>query len=202
VTRFTFQQALAQHFNLDELRTLAFELGIEHDDIPAAVRGAYARELISYCERRPDYIRRLIELCKRERPEVDWSYTQLRQRKTPQAARRFLWPIIGVLSLVIVSIFLYLFVKGIGTFDYAISVSSADTEAGISGAKVTLELQDLPPKDDFTDANGYVVFSIPNALANSRALLIVQDKGHVLHRQQILIRRNELPRGVRLERTP
>jgi hypothetical protein len=70
VTRFAFQQALVQQFSLDGLRTLAFELGIEHDEIPATVRSAYARELISYCERRPGYIKRLIELCKRERPEL------------------------------------------------------------------------------------------------------------------------------------
>jgi len=125
VTRFAFQQALVQQFSLDGLRTLAFKLGIEHDEIPATVRSAYARELISYCERRPGYIKRLIELCKRERPEVDWSYAQLRLPKTLQAARKPLRLIIGVLGLLAILIIPYLLVKGNGAEIYRQAITLA-----------------------------------------------------------------------------
>lgn len=43
-------QRLKGHFNLEELRDLTFELGIDQDDFPRHM-GGFARELVLYCER-------------------------------------------------------------------------------------------------------------------------------------------------------
>jgi tetratricopeptide (TPR) repeat protein len=44
-----FSQA---HFNLDELKDLAFELGVEYESLPHNTTGELSRELISYFERK------------------------------------------------------------------------------------------------------------------------------------------------------
>jgi hypothetical protein len=41
---------LAYYFNVEELRTLCFDLGIEHENFPNALDGM-TRELVTYCNR-------------------------------------------------------------------------------------------------------------------------------------------------------
>jgi formylglycine-generating enzyme required for sulfatase activity len=68
--RAELRQKLAEHFNKEELRTLCFDLGIEHENLPDAKDGM-ARELVAYCERQgriPD----LVAACQRLRPKVVW----------------------------------------------------------------------------------------------------------------------------------
>ncbi|MBL7062642.1 MAG: hypothetical protein ISS49_00355 [Anaerolineae bacterium] len=43
---------LVEHFDLEELRTLAFDLGVDFDDLRGEGKAAKARELIAYLERR------------------------------------------------------------------------------------------------------------------------------------------------------
>lgn len=44
-------RALDETFSLEELRELAFEMGIDLESLPGEGRSAQARELISYCRR-------------------------------------------------------------------------------------------------------------------------------------------------------
>ena len=43
---------LATCYNLDELRTLAFDVGLKHDEIAGDTPSTYARELLEYVEGR------------------------------------------------------------------------------------------------------------------------------------------------------
>ena len=193
MTRSAFQQALVQHFNEDELRTLAFELGVEHDKIPAIGREAYARELISYCERRSGCIERLIELCKRERPEVDWSYKQTRLDKVPQAAQKILLLIIFVLSVLIIFIVASLYINNISTFNYVVHVVDQETDKNISGAIVTIEVPGQAPLDEVTGNDGIAIIGIPSSYAGKTGKLIIDPIGAEIHRQTITLVPGSLP---------
>lgn len=63
--------ALTQAFTMDELRTLAFKMGIDYEDVDLENgKTAFARELILYCQHRqmlPD----LIVQIRRFRPRID-----------------------------------------------------------------------------------------------------------------------------------
>ena len=62
---------LTRHFNLEELRTLCFELGVPFDELGGqGVRGV-ARELLLYVQRR-DRLPELLAALRVERPSVAW----------------------------------------------------------------------------------------------------------------------------------
>jgi serine/threonine protein kinase len=52
VNRVTLHRVLAERFDLEELRTLCFDLGVAFDDLRGEGHKAKARELIAYLERR------------------------------------------------------------------------------------------------------------------------------------------------------
>lgn len=45
-------ERLVNLYNMEELRTLSFDIGLVHEEIPGDTLSQYARELIAYCERR------------------------------------------------------------------------------------------------------------------------------------------------------
>jgi len=66
-----FYRKLDKHFNQSELRDLAFQVGIDYDNLPGDNKADKARELVQYLERRgrsPE----LVAMCLRQRPNVDW----------------------------------------------------------------------------------------------------------------------------------
>ncbi len=69
--RTVLRERLVALFSLEELRTLAFDLGIDHEEVGGEGKGSMARELIGYAQRRG----RLDELQRRAaalRPHVAW----------------------------------------------------------------------------------------------------------------------------------
>lgn len=64
-------ELLAQHFSLEELRTLCFRLNLDIADLPGEGKSAKARELVTYMERR-GRTAELIAAAKRERDHVNW----------------------------------------------------------------------------------------------------------------------------------
>jgi AAA+ ATPase superfamily predicted ATPase len=62
---------LVANFDEDELRTLAFNLGIDYDMLVGKEILDKARELVTYMERR-DRLDELIEACRQLRPHVEW----------------------------------------------------------------------------------------------------------------------------------
>jgi len=68
--RAMLRQNLVDHFNREELRTLCFDLGIEHEDLPDTKDGL-ARELVVHCQR-SGIITDLVGKCRERRPKVSW----------------------------------------------------------------------------------------------------------------------------------
>ncbi|MBP6787637.1 MAG: hypothetical protein KA170_08610 [Candidatus Promineofilum sp.] len=62
---------LTRHFNLEELRTLCFELGIPFDELGGQGLRGVARELLLYVQRR-DRLPELLTALTVERPSVAW----------------------------------------------------------------------------------------------------------------------------------
>jgi len=66
------RQALVQHFNEEELRTLCFDLGVDYDSLSGKGKEAKARELVSRLERRGE-LDKLIAACHHRRPNAHWA---------------------------------------------------------------------------------------------------------------------------------
>ena len=69
--RVGLRKLLETHFNLDGLRNLCFDMGIQYENLPGDALGAKARELILFCERHLR-IGELIETGREARPELPW----------------------------------------------------------------------------------------------------------------------------------
>jgi hypothetical protein len=69
--RATLRQQLDQYFNLEELRTICFDLGIDFEHLEGVTKVDKARELVVYLERRAR-VKDLTDLCRRLRPHVEW----------------------------------------------------------------------------------------------------------------------------------
>ena len=67
--RSTLRRILVGRFSADELNTLCFDLGMDHEDLVGTGKAARARELIAHCERR-DLLGPLVDAIRRERPGV------------------------------------------------------------------------------------------------------------------------------------
>jgi hypothetical protein len=52
---------LVRCYNIEELRTMAFDLGLNHDNIRGATLDEYAMELLTVCERRVGALGALLE---------------------------------------------------------------------------------------------------------------------------------------------
>ena len=62
---------LVKHFSLEELHTLAFDLGVDYESLAGAGKEARAREFLLYLDRR-GRIPQLLDAVRRQRPEVRW----------------------------------------------------------------------------------------------------------------------------------
>jgi hypothetical protein len=69
--RVGLRKLLETNFSLEELANLCFDMGIEYENLPGATRGAKARELVQYCERRLR-VGELVETGRALRPELPW----------------------------------------------------------------------------------------------------------------------------------
>ncbi len=67
--RSELHKLLTQYFNTDELRTLCYDLSVDHDSLGGEGKAGKARELILYMLRLKR-IRELVEYCVRQRPTV------------------------------------------------------------------------------------------------------------------------------------
>jgi hypothetical protein len=65
------REALMRHFNMEELATMCFDLGIDDETLSRETKGAFVRDLITHFEAKAR-LAQLIAECKRLRPEVDF----------------------------------------------------------------------------------------------------------------------------------
>lgn len=73
------QQQIKEHFDLDEIKQLCFELGIHSDDLAGDTRKAKARELVKFGYRH-GRIPEIVQLCSTERPNVKWDQPRIYTR--------------------------------------------------------------------------------------------------------------------------
>ena len=67
--RNTLRTNIADHFGLEELKKLCFDLGVDYDDLAGEGKGGKVIALIKWFEER-NLIRDLIRKCREERPNV------------------------------------------------------------------------------------------------------------------------------------
>lgn len=85
--RAKLRQQLVAQFNDEELKTLAFDLGLNHDSLPCQDRGTLARELLAACEReeRLDDLRDAIA---RARPAMSATKAAMPSQKAAAGRKR------------------------------------------------------------------------------------------------------------------
>jgi len=66
------QRQLAEHFALEELRTLCFDLSLDYEEFAGDTKTAKTRELVKHCHRY-GLISQLLEHCEKQRPNVKWN---------------------------------------------------------------------------------------------------------------------------------
>ena len=79
--RSQLRQKLVEHFSIEELRTLCFDLGIDHETLPGREKAELARELIVH-QQRVGRIPELCERCRELRPGVSWEDTTAPSKST------------------------------------------------------------------------------------------------------------------------
>jgi hypothetical protein len=89
---------MMQHFDIEELRTLCFDLEVDYDNLPGEGKEAKVRELIARL-RREARIPELTSALVRFRPMVPWDDLELRRETTADAGsgRRSAWLIAGTM---------------------------------------------------------------------------------------------------------
>jgi hypothetical protein len=65
------RQVLVERFNLEELQTLCYDLGVDFEILDANDKAGKARELVAYLERR-ERLADLVRQGRQQRPDVDW----------------------------------------------------------------------------------------------------------------------------------
>lgn len=65
-------QDLDKYFSLDEVRTICFQLGIDHENIPGNYKSAFIRNLVVSLARQ-NRLQELVDEVRMERPRVNWA---------------------------------------------------------------------------------------------------------------------------------
>lgn len=65
------RRVLSKRFNVDELRTLCFDLQVDYEDLPGDGKSAKVRELLAHLARR-NRINDLLDVGREARPDIDW----------------------------------------------------------------------------------------------------------------------------------
>lgn len=66
-------QGMVESYNLEEIKTLCLELGIDYENLEGQNKAGKIRELITYLNRRGQLLK-LVEKCTVDRPEYPWQF--------------------------------------------------------------------------------------------------------------------------------
>ena len=75
------RKLIDQHFDLEDMRTLCFDLGLRYDNLRGEDKTAKARELVDLMVRR-GRLDELVEMCREERPKVKWPEKKIQHGDT------------------------------------------------------------------------------------------------------------------------
>lgn len=217
------RQKLGQHFNLSELRNLSHDLKIEYENFPNN-KDEFVLELVDYCKRR-DLLETLTNRCEELRPQVSWKIDNENQGIKQRGKIMFEnIPLPGGCSIRNLTIFFsVVIVLGVGivigtslidndpqevvasitpvsSFDYPVRVQAEGSNEYLSGARVTIEVRDdnIAPKIDFTDSNGFARIFIDSTRAGKPGRLIIEATGFDTYTQNIDLTVGDLPSIIHL----
>lgn len=71
MTQYSLSNLIDNYFNISEMKSLCFSLGIDYEQIPGSTKKEIAEELVKYCSRR-GFLPKLLQKCEGFRPAVDW----------------------------------------------------------------------------------------------------------------------------------
>ncbi len=167
---------LHEQFDLSELRALAFELQIEHENLSGNSRRDFARSFVEFAERHGK-VDELWTLVDRKRPFRGNDKKEAKMGRVPTETLKWASIILGLIAAVI-TIGLWLS-SGHDRILLTVQVNSSIDQSVISNAKVTLDLpgEIIPP--EVTDANGRAVFSLRPEADSNLARLTIETNGQV-----------------------
>lgn len=64
-------EAMEGKFNISEIQSICFSLGVDYEDLGGSTKSGKIRELIGYLQRRGTLQNLTVEM-KQRRPQVDW----------------------------------------------------------------------------------------------------------------------------------
>lgn len=80
-------EQISQHFNLEELRALCYDLAIDYENVRGDTKEAKALALVAYCARQ-GRLEQLLTVCQEKRPFLTWTLDQLTQ-PTDQISQQY-----------------------------------------------------------------------------------------------------------------
>jgi hypothetical protein len=88
------------------------------------------------------------------------------------------------------------------SISYPIRVQALATGDPISNAKVTIEVPDLAPIDEYTDSNGFTRVMLDSSRVGKRGKIIIEAVGYQRYIQEIDLVQSVLPDTIRMSPTP
>jgi formylglycine-generating enzyme required for sulfatase activity len=130
---------LDTHFDDEELRTLAFDLQVDYDALPARGKAGKTRELIALIQR-SGRVSELVEIAAEMRPRIDWSDQSIGAEDRPgeTKGRRRLWwggALAGAVVLLGVAAF-FLWPRRVASADGMVLVDAESYAGSTLGARV------------------------------------------------------------------
>ncbi len=184
-TRQQLFATLHEQFDLSELRKLAFDLGLDHENLPGETRRDFVISLISTAQNhgKLEQLNALLNESLVQRANVPPRSPQ------PESQNRIPFLLIGLVAIVIVVVALiWLWPTGdrpngtatpADTILLQVQVVSSDNQTAVANAKVTLSLADQLFPQERTDSNGIAVFRLSAETRDEIARITVEANEQV-----------------------
>jgi hypothetical protein len=201
------QSLLENHFNMSELRQLAFALDIDHEDLEGNTKPVFILSLISYAQRH-GLIEALDELAEKgESVQQQPAIQSVRQQSAPESfwGRKSFGTKIAIVSTIVTLISIILAL--VGFFPEALPNGNSATVAPPSADKILLQVQVNSAADqssidnatvrlvvagqifspEQTDSNGLAVFELPVEMIKEVVNITVEQTGYESKDQNITL---------------
>lgn len=173
----TSQQLFAllhDQFNLSELRQLAFELKINHENLPGDTRRDFARSLVEHAERHglTNALNQLVDrelAARKEKAAQTSAHIQTNEAQQENGLLVY-WPVFLVVGVLVIVVTLLLWPKNEPvseatpsgeTILLQVQVVSSEDQKPLSNVAVSLDYADSLFPVERTDSTGKAVFLLP-----------------------------------------
>ena len=207
---------IISHFSEDELRELCIDLSVDYESLSGENKQRKAQELVTYTKRH-NLSAQLLATIGEKRPFLK---PDLKSITLPPAttiadpnSRLTLLVGFGIVIMVLLGFGLWSGYKSMvpvtavpttakESFTYQVRVQDKSSDTPLANANVKIDLPGTVPVDQFSDANGLVVFNMDGQFNGENVLLHVRKDGYENWDQNINIAAGELPYEVQLAPVP